>query len=246
MIEKKIVSGKKAEFAVKEFIKGKLGKGKISKIEIERTPVGERVLIYTSRPGQVIGKGGEMIQELTSNIKKQFGLENPRIEIADIKDVEFDAQTIADQIAMAIERFGPSSFKIIAYKALDRLKHSGALGAEIVLSGKLPGERAKLWRFTYGYLRKTGETDIVNSAKAVSQTKPGTVGVKVFIVPKDAEISDRIIVESGKIIKEIVEEKPEEKEVKKVKRGRKKKTETNEEKKEDKEVKNGDIEKQGN
>jgi len=243
MIEKKIVAGKKTEFAVKEYIKEKLGKGKISKIEIERTPIGERVIIYTGRPGQVIGKGGEMIQDLTVSIKKQFKMENPRIEIADIKDVEFDAQTTADQIAMAIERFGPSSFKIIAYKAMDRLKRAGALGAEIVLGGKLPSERARTWRFSYGYLKKTGETDIVNSAQAVAQTKPGVVGVKVSIVPKDAIISDRINVESGKIITEAVKEtevKVEEK--KKAKRGRKKKSDNEE----SKEVKNGDTEKQGN
>jgi len=244
MMEKKIIAGKKNEFAAKEFIRGKLGKGKISNIEIERTPIGERVLIYTSRPGQVIGKGGDTIQDLTISIKKQFGLENPRIEIADIKDVEFDAQTVADQIAMAIERFGPSSFKIIAYKAMDRLKQARALGAEIVLSGKLPGERARSWRFAYGYLKKTGEVDIVNSAQAVAQTKPGVVGVKVSIVPKDAIIPDRINVESGKVIvEEIIKEKTEEKE-KKTRKVRKKKIETDIEK--EKEVKNGDTEKQGN
>jgi small subunit ribosomal protein S3 len=240
MIEKKIVAGKKTEFAVKEYIKEKLGKGKISKIEIERTPIGERIIIFTSKPGQIIGKGGEMIQSLTVNIKKQFGMENPRIEIADIKDVEFDAQTTADQIAMTLERFGPSSFKIIAYKAMDRLKRAGALGAEIVLGGKLPSERARAWRFSYGYMKKTGETDIVNYAQAIAHTKPGVVGVKVSIVPRDAIIPDRINVESGKIITEIVElveEKSDEK--KKTKSGRKKKSEN----KESKEVKDGDIKK---
>jgi small subunit ribosomal protein S3 len=239
MIEKKIIAGKKTEFAVKEYIKGKLGKGKISKIEIERTPIGERVIIYTSRPGQIIGKGGEMIQDLTVNIKRQFKMENPRIEIADIKDVEFDAQTTADQIAMAIERFGPSSFKIIAYKAMDRLKRSGALGAEIVLGGKLPSERARTWRFSYGYMKKTGETDIVNSAHSTAQTKPGAVGVKVSIVPKDAVISDRINVESGKIITEVIEIVEEAGEKKKAKKERKKKSD----KKERVEAKNGNIEK---
>jgi len=232
MIEKKIIAAKKTEFAVKEFVKEKLGKGKISKILIERTPIGEKVVIFTGKPGQVIGKGGEMILEITNEIKKKFGLENPRIEIAEIKDIEFDAQTVADQIASLIERFGPSSFKIIAYKTLDRIKKSGALGAELILAGKLPSERARTWRFAYGYLKKTGEIDIVNIAKAVAQTKPGTIGVKVAIVPKDAIIPDRITVEAGKIIEEfkeepVEEEKKEEKKTRKRKNTKKEKDDDN-------------------
>jgi small subunit ribosomal protein S3 len=243
MIEKKIIASKKTQFAVKEFIKQRLKNGEISRINIERTPIGERVVIFTGRPGVVIGKSGETIQELTSAIKSRFGLENLRIEIAEIENIEFDAQTIADQIATSLERFGHSSFKIIAYRALERIKAAGGLGTEIILSGKLPSERARRWRFAYGYMKKTGEIDdIVNSAKAVAQTKPGVVGIKVSIVPKDAKISDHITVEAGKIIEEVketgegeIKEKAEEKKEEKVKRKRKKK--------EIKEKENGDNKK---
>jgi len=219
MIEKKIIAAKKIEIAITEFIKEKLGKGKISEIIIERTPIGEKIVIFTSRPGLIIGKGGETIRELTISIKKKFGLENPRIEIAEIQDINFDAQNIADQIANSMERFGPSSFKIISYKMLERIKNAGGLGAEIILGGKLPSERAKQWRFAYGYLKKTGEIDIVNSAQAVAKTKPGAVGIKVSIVPKGIEIPDHITVESGKIIIDEIklEEKKEEKPKKKKK-----------------------------
>jgi small subunit ribosomal protein S3 len=192
MIEKKFIAMKKIELEIKEFIKEMLGKGKISNIKIERTPVGERIIIYTSKPGFIIGKKGEAIQDLTSLLKKKFALENPRLEIAEIEKVEFDAKSVADQIALSLERFGAGSFKIIAYKALERIKDAGALGAEIVLSGKLPSEKAKSWRFSFGYLQKTGEINIVNSAESTAQTKPGTIGVKVSIVPAGAVIPDRI------------------------------------------------------
>jgi len=207
MIERKFISAKKTEYAIKEFVKKQLGKGKVSNIQIERTPIGERIIVYTSKPGLVIGRRGETINETTIVLKKQFKLENPKIEIAEIPDIEFDAQTVADRIAMAIERFGPSTFKMRAYRELERLKKEGALGVEIVLGGKLPGERAKSWRFAFGYLKKTGETDIVNKAQATAKTIPGVVGIKVMIVPKGAIIPDKIEISKAPVI---IEEKKEE------------------------------------
>jgi len=217
VIEKKIIAEKKNEFAIKEFVKKTLGKGKVSDVKIERTPVGERIIVSTSKPGIVIGRKGETIIYLTNTLKKQFKLENPNIEIVEIADAELDAQTVADQIALALERFGPSAFKRRAYAALDRVKAAGALGAEILLSGKLPGEKARAWRFSFGYLKKTGKIDIVSKAEATAKTKPGTVGIKVAIVPKGVKIPDRIEtaeieIEEAKEKAEKEEEKREEKE----------------------------------
>ena len=196
MIEKKFIEMKKNEYSIKEFIKQELGKGKISSVKIERTPIGERIILFTSRPGVIIGRKGESIQKLTDILKKQFRMENPKIEIAEIEKVDFDAQTIADQIALSLERFGSSSFKIISYKFMERIKIAGALGAEIILSGKLPSAKARSWRFTFGYLNKTGDPAIklVNRAKAVAKTKPGIVGIKVSIMPSDAKIMDKITI----------------------------------------------------
>src|SRR3989338_7130072 len=105
MEEKKSVQLKKEEFAVKEYIKGSLGKGKISKVKIQYTPVGEKVLILTHKPGLVIGRKGERIDGLTRTLKERFKLENPRIEIEEIKNPELDAQIIADEIALSLEKF---------------------------------------------------------------------------------------------------------------------------------------------
>jgi small subunit ribosomal protein S3 len=193
MIEKKFIKAKKDEFATKEFIKAHLGKGKISSIKIERTPIGEKIIISTSKPGLIIGRRGESIQDLTTVLKKKFNLENPKLEIAEIEKPEFDAQTAADQIALSLERFGPNSFKIIAYRALEAIKKAGALGCEILLSGRLPSERARSWRFSFGYLMKTGETaKLVNRAQATAKTKPGIVGIKVAILPLGVVMPDKI------------------------------------------------------
>lgn len=194
MIKKEFVNAKKHEFQIKEFIMQKIGKGKISDLKIERTPIGEKIILTTAYPGLVIGRGGEVIQEISESLKKAFKFENPQIEIAEIKNPEFDAQTVADQLALGLEKFGPLKFKILAYKELDRLSKLGALGAEIKLSGRLPSERAKSWRFGFGYLIKTGgmREEIVSTAKTYAFTRPGVIGVKVSIIPKDTKIPDRI------------------------------------------------------
>lgn len=196
MEEKKFVNFKKEELGVKEYIKGALGKGRISSVGIEYTPVGEKIVIATSKPGLVIGRKGEKIEELTRVLKKRFHLDNPHIDIREIRDPNLDAQLVADEIAILLERQGPLKFKIIAYKMLTLIMNSGALGAEIVLSGRLPSERAKSWRFAQGYLKKTGDpAKVVDRAMSQAVTLPGVVGIKVSILPPEAPIHDRITVD---------------------------------------------------
>ncbi len=200
MDERKSVKFKKDEFAIKEYVKQILGKGKISKIRIEYTPVGEKVIVSSNKPGLIIGKRGEKIEELTNLLKNNFKLENPRIEIEEITKPEFDAQTVADEIALGLEKLGPLKFKVIAYKNLQRIMNAGALGAEIVLGGKLPSSRAKTWRFSQGYLKKIGDSaKVVDRAKAVAQTRPGTVGVKVSILSPDAVLKDKLVLNKDTI-----------------------------------------------
>ena len=233
MEEKNIIKFKKEEFSIREYVRNSLGKGKVSRVKIEYTPVGEKIIISTNRPGLIIGRGGEKIDELTRVLKSRFNLENPHIEIDEIRNPEFDAQIMADEIALSIERFGPLKFKVIAYKALQRIMNAGALGAEIRLSGKLPGARAKTWRFAQGYLKKTGDSaKVVDRAQATAQTRPGTVGVKMSILSPDADLKDKIDV-NEKLLEKIrinVEKinNPEEKAVVKKKQNKKKKqSETN-------------------
>ena len=84
-------------------------------------------------------------------------------------------------------------FKSIAYRALRKIMDAGALGAEIRMGGKLPGDRAKSLRFAEGYLKKTGEpSKVVDSASRTALTKLGITGIKVKILSPDAEIHDRI------------------------------------------------------
>lgn len=225
MEERKTVKLKKDEFAVKEYIKKSIGKGKLSRVKIEYTPVGEKIIISTNKPGLVIGRGGESIQKLTEELKGNFGLENPHVEIDEIMKPEFDAQVIADEIANGLENLGPLKFKVIAYRALERVMKAGALGCELRLSGKLPSSRAKTWRFAQGYLKKTGDSaKVVDRAQARAETKPGTVGIKVSILSPNAKLFDKMDVNKELIetLKKNSVEYEEEKSIKKKKIIRKK------------------------
>ena len=228
MEEKMFVNVRKDEYNVKLFIKKMFGKGKISRVKIEYTPVGEKVIIATSRPGPIIGKKGEKIIQLTEILKRRFKMENPHVDIEEIIHPEFDAQLVADDIALTLERFGASKYKSTSYRALGRIKKSGAQGAELRVSGKLPSDRARVWRFAFGYLKKTGEpSKVVDKAESVAQTKQGIVGIKVSILAPNVKIHDRIYVNEElleKIKKNALFNEEEEKEEmkKKKKKGSKK------------------------
>ena len=198
MEEKKFVAFKKEELGVKEYIKRELGKGRISSVAIEYTPIGEKIIVATSKPGLVIGRRGEKIDELTRVLKRRFKLDNPHIEIKEIREPRLDAQLVADEIAVSLERQGSLKFKVVAYKMLQEIMRTGALGAEIVLSGRLPSERAKSWRFAQGYLKKTGNpAKVVDRAMAQAINIAGVTGIKVSILPPDAHIHDRIIIDDA-------------------------------------------------
>ncbi len=214
MEERKIIKLKKEEFTIREYIKDTIGKGKISKVRIEYTPVGEKIIISTHKPGLVIGRKGEKIEALTRALKTKFRLENPHIEIEEIKQPEFDAQIIADEIALTLERFGPLRFKVTAYRTLEKIMKAGALGVEIRLGGKLPSSRARQWRFAQGYLKKTGDSaKVVDRAQAKAQTKPGMVGIKVSILSPNAILTDKIKI-NDELIKKLKNKTKESKEEK--------------------------------
>jgi len=192
MIEKKFIKEKKQEFNIKEFIRKQFNY--ISEVSIERIPIGEKLIIKTSMPQIVIGRRGATLNKLTEKLKTKFGLQNPQVEVVPIQNPYLDPVVVADRIKNSLERYGQLGFKIAAYRSLRSIKEAGAYGAEIVLSGKLPSERSRTWRFKFGHLKKTGDyiKQVVSTYKTVASTKPGVVGIKVSIIPPTAKLPDDI------------------------------------------------------
>jgi small subunit ribosomal protein S3 len=194
MIEREFVAQKKKEFQIQEFVSETLKNAGHSHTKLQRTPLGEKVVIYSSRPGLIVGRKGQTISKLTEVLKKKFGLENPQVEIAEVTNPNLDARIVGEKIASDLERFGSNRFKGIMHKTVEDVLASGALGVEIRLSGKLPSSRAKSWRVAGGYLRKCGEAAIsfVDTAILAAQLKPGIIGIQVRIMPSGVIMPDEL------------------------------------------------------
>ncbi len=210
MIERKFVKEKLKEYRVEDFISSSLSNVGHSHTKVIRTPLGEKIIIFASRPGLIVGRKGENIKKLTSTLKRKFDFENPQIEISEVEDPNLDAQIVAERIASTLERFGLQKFKAVGHRTLQDVMNTGALGVEIVISGKIPSARAKSWRFYKGYLKKSGDIALsgVKTAFATALLKTGSVGIKVSIMPSDIKLPDNITV-SKEIIKEEGEVKDE-------------------------------------
>ncbi len=193
-IERKFVAQNLKEFEIGEFIMENLKKVGYSHTKLQRTPLGEKIIISASRPGLLIGRKGQNIKNLTKTLKKKFGLENPQIEIGEVENPDLDPQIISERIANSMERFGSARFKAIGHKVMESVMAAGALGIEILISGKVPSARAKSWRFYQGYLKKCGEISQigVRKAYAAANLKSGTVGIQVRIMPPWVKLPDDI------------------------------------------------------
>jgi small subunit ribosomal protein S3 len=211
MIERKFVAQKFKEFHIKQYIKSQLNKVGLSDVKVQRTSLGEKIIISANRPGLVVGRGGGVIQKLTRDMKDVFKLENPQIEIEEIKDVNFDADVIAEYIVTQLERFGSQRFKGIGHKVMTRVMDAGALGIEILISGKVPSSRAKSWRFAMGYMKKCGDVAItgVNSSITYANLKTGIIGIQVKIMPPTTILPDDIkILDKSLMVQEVKTEQP--------------------------------------
>lgn len=196
MIHKKLMGEKIKEYQIQTFVKESLKGVGLSSTKLQITPLGEKIIVRASRPGLVVGRKGQSIKKLTNMLKKKFGLENPQIEIDEVKDTSQDPAIIAESIATYLERFGSARFKSIGHRSLEDAMKGGALGIEIIISGKVPSARSKNWRFYKGYLKKCGELSIngVKKAYAIAHLKTGSIGIQVRVMPNNCELPDKATV----------------------------------------------------
>jgi small subunit ribosomal protein S3 len=200
---------------IDEFLQKKLERAGYGGVTISKTPLGTHIVIYAMRPGLVIGRGGETIRELASILEEKFKVANPQISVSEIEIPELNAYVVASRVASALQR--GVHFRRAGFWSLNQVMEAGALGAEIVISGKLRTERARFEKFRAGYLVKCGEPALryMQKAEVHVQLKPGIFGVRVRIMPPDAIFPDKIkIVENlpppeQKTTEEKAEQEPE-------------------------------------
>jgi small subunit ribosomal protein S3 len=170
------------EMEVEKFIRENFPMGDYSKIEIQRTPLGIKILIHTNKPGRIIGRSGRNINEMTDAIKQRFGLENPQLDVKAIRNPDLDAKIVAKQIASSLER--GFNFKKIGNLAIKRIMDAGAVGAEIIISGKFGTGKGMTSKFIEGYLKHCGQPakDLVDYGFEEANTRPGKIGIQVRIM----------------------------------------------------------------
>ena len=172
----------KDDLKVRAFLEKKLKNMGIDKVELERGTDALNVIIHTSRPGFLIGRGGTGIEELKSQIHKVLKNKGSiRLEIQEIKNPEFSAKIMAESIVDQIEKRTP--FRRILKQTLSKImSNKQAKGAKIMMGGRLDGaEIARSEHLEEGSLPLQTLRADVDYAKDTAHTTYGTVGVKVWI-----------------------------------------------------------------
>ena len=177
---------------IDEFLQNEFERAGYGGVSITKTPLGTHLVIYTMRPGLVIGRGGETIRALSTVLEEKFQLPSPQISVAEIEVPELNAYVVASKIASALKR--GVHYRRAGFWGITQAMEAGALGIEIIISGKLRTDRARYEKFTEGYLPKSGEPPrkYMRKAELHVHLKPGTLGVRVSLLPPDAQFPDQI------------------------------------------------------
>ena len=178
--DEKGFSGKLQEdLMVRNYVRNRLKKAGISRIQIDRTPKRAVITIHTSRPGIVIGKSGKEIAQLEEELKKVTSKE-VKILIHEIKRPELDAALVAETIASQIE--GRISFRRAMKQSITAAMRMGAEGIRVLCGGRLGGaEIARREQYKEGRIPLHTIRADIDYATATSRTIYGAIGVKVWI-----------------------------------------------------------------
>lgn len=171
------------DIKLKKHIKKALASAAISKVEVERASEKIRILIFSARPGIIIGRRGAEIEKLKEELQGITGKE-VLIDIKEIKNPNIDAQLVAENIALQIEKRIPH--KRAMKKAIQNALDSGAKGAKIICGGRLGGaEIARRESYRIGSIPAQTLRADVDYGFAEALTKYGLIGVKVWIYKGD-------------------------------------------------------------
>ncbi len=192
------------EVSIDAFIRQNFPATDYSDIELQRTPLGIKIVIYTHKPGRVIGRSGSKINKMSELLKNKFELDNPQLDVKSIPNPDLDAKIVAKQIRLSLER--GYNYKKIGNLSIKRVMDAGAVGVEIVISGKLGGSKGRVGKFTAGYIKHCGNSaeELVGYGFEEAITKPGKIGIKVKIMKEFLDITGEV---KQKAFKEEVKEK---------------------------------------
>jgi small subunit ribosomal protein S3 len=167
------------DLKIRKYIEKNLDEAGISKVEIERNNKRCEVIVHTSKPGVIIGKGGEGIEKIKNEVSK-IANENVQISIVDVKKIDTDAVLVARSIASQIEN--RASFRVAQKRAIRNAMKAGAKGIKTLVSGRLGGaDIARSEGYTEGTIPLHTLRADIDYAHDEADTTFGKIGVKVWI-----------------------------------------------------------------
>ncbi len=192
--ERKFINENVRRLLLKEFLRNKVSRAGFGGLDIQRTPLGTRVKLIIERPGLVIGKKGGAIRDLTTALEREFNFDHPQIEVEEVKNSSLNAHIMAYKLAESLERGW--HFRRAGHSTVRRIMEAGAVGCQVVISGKLTGQRHRVEKFKDGHIKFCGEprAQWVEEGFAVATVKLGSIGVKVQITHPDTKLPDEISV----------------------------------------------------
>jgi small subunit ribosomal protein S3 len=183
-----------ADFQIREFLKKRLSEASVSRIQIERPARKAHITIHTARPGVVIGKKGEDIESLRLGVAKMLRMPvgDVRINIAEIRKPELDAQLVAESIAQQLER--RVMFRRAMKRAVTNTMRLGAQGIKVRVSGRLNGaEIARSEWYREGRVPLHTFRADIDYGLAEAKTTYGVIGVKVWIFRGEVFESQQVV-----------------------------------------------------
>jgi small subunit ribosomal protein S3 len=182
---------------IREYLEKHLKKAGLVRIDIERLNDGTiTVIIKTTKPGLIIGKGGAGIEELKKKIKQKLGIKKDlKVNIEEVRDLNLQAQVIANTIAEQLEK--RVAFRKLMKQSLEQIMNAGAKGAKVAIGGRLNGaDIARTEHLSSGKIPLHTLRADIDFARSTAFTTYGTVGVKVWIYKGDI-FEERKVVKSS-------------------------------------------------
>lgn len=194
------------DIRIREYLKKKLKGASVSRVLIERPAKNARVTIYSARPGVVIGKRGEDIESLKTDLQRLAGVP-VHVNIEEVRKPEIDAQLIADSIAQQLEK--RIMFRRAMKRAMQNAMRLGAKGIKIMSSGRLNGiEIARTEWYREGRVPLHTLKANIDYATSEARTTYGVIGVKVWIYKGDISLSNEVLPNDVKSLREEDNRKP--------------------------------------
>ena len=201
-VEKKFIREAVGRQLIKEYLRKETERAGFGGIDIQRTPMGTRVSILAERPGMIIGRKGSTINMLTDALSRRFKVENPQIEVIEAgQSANVNAQIMAQKLAEALERGW--HFRRAGHSTVQRVMQAGAQGCQVILNGKLTGQRHRTEKFHQGHIKYSGETAerVMDVGFTVAKKKLGVIGCTVRIMRAEWKLPDNITI--GELVKPV-------------------------------------------